>query len=337
MKRMLFAWLILVLIFSAFPSVPVEAQTGGTTYTVQSGDSLYRIAVKFDTTVAAIKAVNGLKSTTIRIGQVLKIPTPADTETLILATTTSTADSGLLDAILLYFEAREDINVKVIAVGTGQALALAAKGDADVVLVHARSQEDKFVADGNGIDRRDVMYNDFVIVGPAGDPAGIAGAQLAKEALAKIAAAGAPFASRGDNSGTKTKENSLWAAAGLKPASGKNGYVALGQGMGETLLYANETGSYTLTDRGTWLARKVNLPNLKVLVGGDSIKTNPDVALFNPYGIIAVNPAKFPKVNYPKAKVLIEWITSLSIQRRIYEFGCDLYGQSLFYPVAKTP
>ncbi|MBL8094435.1 MAG: substrate-binding domain-containing protein [Anaerolineales bacterium] len=256
---------------------------------------------------------------------------------LILATTTSTADTGLLAAILPYFEARENLDVQVIAVGTGQALAIGAKGDADVVLVHARSQEDKFVADGFGIDRRDVMYNDFVIVGPVSDPAGIRDLPKAKDALAQIAAAAAPFASRGDGSGTHTKERSLWTAAGITPASGANGYVALGQGMGETLTYANETGSYTLTDRGTWLARQSGLTNLVLLVGGTSVKTNPDTSLYNPYGVIAVNPAKFPKANYEKAALFIEWITSLSIQRRIYEFGRDLYGQSLFYPVAQTP
>lgn len=256
---------------------------------------------------------------------------------LVLATTTSTADTGLLAAILPYFEARDNLDVKVIAVGTGQALAIGAKGDADVVLVHARSQEDKFVADGFGVDRRDVMYNDFVIVGPANDPAGIKDLPKAKDAFAKIAAAGAPFASRGDGSGTNTKERSLWASAAITPTSGANGYVALGQGMGETLTYANETGSYTLTDRGTWLARQSGLTNLVLLVGGTSVKTNPDTSLYNPYGVIAVNPAKFPKVNYKEATLFIEWITSLSIQRRIYEFGRDQFGQSLFYPVAQTP
>ncbi|MBM4421794.1 MAG: LysM peptidoglycan-binding domain-containing protein [Chloroflexi bacterium] len=348
MKRTILVFLALALLFSTFAIGSVAAQDGGTTYTVQAGDSLYRIAAKFNTTVSAIQSANGLTGSAIRIGQVLKIPasapatptvpnTPADPSTLILATTTSTADSGLLAAILPYFEARENIKIKVIAVGTGQALAIGAKGDADVVLVHARSQEDKFVADGNGIDRRDVMYNDFVIVGPLNDPAGIGGLSSAKDAFAKIAAAGSPFASRGDNSGTNTKETSLWTAAGLKPKSGANGYVALGQGMGETLLYSNETGSYTLADRGTWLALSAKLPNLTLLVGGASVKKNPDPALFNPYGVIAVNPVKFPKVNYPKAKLFIEWITSLSIQRRIYEFGRSLYGESLFYPVAKTP
>ncbi len=349
MKRTLLALLVLALVFSAMPSMPVAAGDGGPTYTVQPGDTLIGIAAKLHTTVAAIQSANGLSPTAIiRVGQVLKIPAgvtvtqvapnvPGDPGTLILATTTSTADSGLLTAILKYFETRENITIKVIAVGTGQALTIASKGDADVVLVHARTQEDKFVADGYGIGRRDVMYNDFVIVGSPNDPAAIAGTKLAKDALVKIAKAGARFASRGDNSGTNTKEISLWTVAGLKPKSGSNGYASLGQGMGETLLYSNETGSYTITDRGTWLALKAKLPNLTVLVGGDSLKANPDPALYNPYGVIAVNPAKFPKVNYPKAKLFIEWITSLAIQRRIYEFGRSQFGQPLFYPVAKTP
>ena len=348
MKRILLMLLVVGLLISAVPSIPVLAQVTGPTYTVQPGDSLYRIASKLHTTIEALQTVNNLTVTTIRIGQVLKIPAgvavtpvapnvPSDPVTLILATTTSTADSGLLTAILPYFESREGIKVKVIAVGTGQALAIGAKGDADVVLVHARSQEDKFVADGNGIDRRDVMYNDFVIVGPLKDPAGIANVKSGKEAFAKISTTGAPFASRGDNSGTNTKETSLWTAAGLKPVSGSNGYVALGQGMGETLLYSNETGSYTLTDRGTWLSQKSKLPYLTLLVGGTSVKKNHDKSLLNPYGVIAVNPTKFTKVYYPKAKLLIEWITSLSIQRRIYDFGRDSFGQSMFYPIAKTP
>ncbi len=251
---------------------------------------------------------------------------------MILATTTSTADSGLLAAILPYFEARENVKVKVIAVGTGQALAIGAKGDADVVLVHARAQEDKFVADGNGVDRRDVMYNDYVIVGPTSDPAGIAGMALAKDAFAQIAARDAPFVSRGDGSGTQTKENSIWAAAGLTPQSAANGYVSIGQGMGETLTFANETQSYTLSDRGTWLSQQANLPALMIVVGGASIASNADKNLHNPYGVMAVNPAKWPNVKYEFARRFIEWITSPAIQRRIGEYGKDKFGQSLFYP-----
>lgn len=352
MKRFILIVTILALLATALPvgAQPQRqpaAQETTVNYTVRAGDNLTKIASNFHTTVEAIQAANGLTTTVIQPGQVLKIPVGSggvapvpqgkDGPVLILATTTSTADTGLLDAILPYFEARDNVTVKVIAVGTGQALAIGAKGDADVVLVHARAQEDKFVADGYGINRRDVMYNDFVIVGPTNDPAGLAGVKLGKDAFAKIAAAGAPFASRGDASGTNSKEISFWTALGLKPKSEVNGYVSLGQGMGETLTYANETGSYTLTDRGTWLARKSNLPNLTLLVGGTSVKTNPDKGLYNPYGVIAVNPAKFPNVNFKEATSFIGWITSLAIQRRIYEFGRSLFGQSLFYPVAQTP
>lgn len=309
---------------TAVPPSPTAAPPTATTAPAATATTAPTVAPTIAPTVAA---------TTIA-----SFPTPSGPPgKLILATTTSTADSGLLRAILPFFEVRENLKIDVIAVGTGQALAIGARGDADVVLVHARAQEDAFVAAGNGIDRRDVMYNDFIIVGPASDPAAIAGTALGKEALAKIAAAGAPFASRGDNSGTNTKERELWRAAAISPQSGQNGYVALGQGMGETLIYANETGAYTLTDRGTRLARLASLPNLTLLVGGASVRTNPDPALYNPYGVIAVNPAKFPNVNYEKAKLFIEWITSLAIQRRIYEFGRDLYGESLFYPVAQTP
>jgi len=347
MKRLALILTLLAFVFSSLPVIPASAAENTVDYTVRAGDNLSKIAANFHTTVEAIENANGLTTTVIQPGQVLKIPVGSggvvvttggtDGPVLILATTTSTADTGLLDAILPYFEARDNVTVKVIAVGTGQALAIGAKGDADVVLVHARAQEDKFVADGYGINRKDVMYNDFVIVGPANDPAGIVNVKLAKDAFAKIAATGAPFASRGDASGTNTKEISFWTALGLKPVSGANGYVSLGQGMGETLQYANETGTYTLTDRGTWLARQAKLPNLKLFVGGTSVKTNPDKALFNPYGVIAVNPAKFNKVNFKEAMSFIGWITSLSIQRRIYEFGRALFGQSLFYPVAQTP
>ncbi len=256
---------------------------------------------------------------------------------LILATTTSTDDSGLLDAILPGFEAAEGVDVQVIAVGTGQALALGAAGDADVVLVHARAQEDAFVAEGNGVNRRDVMYNDFVLVGPADDPAGVKDMAKAQDALAQIASAGAPFASRGDKSGTHSKELGLWKAAALTPVSGENGYVELGQGMGETLIYANESGAYTLTDRATWLASQSNLPDLAVMVGGASIDANPDTGLYNPYGVIAVNPEKFPHVNAELAERFIAWITSAEVQAEIGGFGIDQYGQALFFASATTP
>ncbi len=256
-------------------------------------------------------------------------PTPLPPQKLILATTTSTADSGLLDFLLPDFEAKYNCDVQIIAVGTGQALATGAKGDADVVLVHARSQEDKFVADGDGVNRQDVMYNDFIIVGPPSDPAGIQGLPSAADAFAKIAQAKAPFASRGDGSGTETKEKAIWKAAGITPDPQSGWYFSLGQGMGDTLLFASEKGAYTLADRGTYLSMRGKL-NLAILVGGESIDQNADKTLLNPYGVIAVNPAKHPNVNYDLAMKFIDWLTSVETQKRILEFTVG--GQPLFYP-----
>jgi tungstate transport system substrate-binding protein len=252
-------------------------------------------------------------------------------EVLRLATTTSTADSGLLEAILPAFEEEYNARVDVVAVGTGQALALGEAGDADVLLVHARSREDQFLADGHGTTRFDVMYNDFILVGPAADPAGIEGTPAAAEALAAIAAAQAPFASRGDDSGTHTKELSLWETAGITPDPNNGWYASLGQGMGETLTYANEAGAYTVTDRGTFLAQQTSLPNLAILVGGTEIAENDDPALLNPYGILLVNPAK-GSINEELAGQFATWLTSVETQQTISEFGVDQFGQPLFYP-----
>lgn len=259
-------------------------------------------------------------------------PTPGPVQVLRLATTTSTADTGLLDAILPAFEAAYQVQVEVVAVGTGQALALGVNGDADVLLVHARAREDAFVADGHGVNRLEVMYNDFILVGPAEDPAAIDGLATAKEALAAIATAGATFVSRGDDSGTHTKEQSLWASAGLTPTAGSGWYQSIGQGMGETLTFANESLGYTLTDRGTWLAQQGHLPNLAVLVGGASLAVNGDQALLNPYGVIPVNPEKHPSVAFDRATAFAHWITSVETQQAILAFGQAQYGQSLFYP-----
>lgn len=260
-------------------------------------------------------------------------PTPtsivAGPNEMILSTTTSTNDTGLLAALLPDFEAKNGIKVKVVAVGTGAALKLGEDGNADVVLVHARAQEDAFVAAGFGINRRDVMYNDFILVGPAEDPAKVAGLTSVADALKKIAAAGAPFISRGDKSGTNTKELELWKAAGIEAAG--PWYNAIGQGMGQTLTFANERGGYTLTDRGTWLAQASKLKFLKVLVGGDSIAQNKDKALLNPYGVIQVNPARYPSVKAKYAEAFSAWITSLETQEKIAAFGQSQYGQPLFY------
>ncbi|MFH1624492.1 MAG: substrate-binding domain-containing protein [Pseudomonadota bacterium] len=243
-----------------------------------------------------------------------------------LSTTTSTENSGLLDVLLPPFEKTYNTKVDVIPVGTGKALKLAENGDVDVTLVHARPLEDRFVRDGYGVNRRDVMYNDFVIIGPTSDPAGIRPTKTAADAFKKIALAQNTFISRGDNSGTHVKELAIWKTAGEKPSGGW--YLEAGKGMGGVLVMAHEKDAYTLTDRGTYLAfsarKEINLP---VLFEGDPI-------LFNPYGIIAVNPAKHPQVNYVKAMALIGWVTSRQGQKIIREFGKDRFGKPLFIPVA---
>ena len=241
---------------------------------------------------------------------------------LILATTTSTADSGLLDNILPDFENEYNTKVEVIAVGTGQAIKLGEDGNADVILVHARAREDKFVEDGHGVNRKDVMYNDFIILGPESDPAGIKGMTNAVEAFQKIADANAPFVSRGDDSGTHTKEKAIWATAGIEPQG--DWYIEAGQGMGAVLTMANEQNAYTLSDRGTYLARTLEGTDLQVLVEGDAI-------LFNPYGVIAINPEKYDTVNYDLAMDFINWLTSEPTQQMIADFKHPS-GQPLFVP-----
>ena len=250
-----------------------------------------------------------------------------------LATTTSTYNSGLLDAILPEFKDQFNVRVDVIAVGTGQAIKLGESGDADVILVHARSREDQFLAEGHGIGRFDVMYNDFVLVGPKGDPAGINGMVFASEALQAISAAGAPFASRGDDSGTHIKEKELWEQAGFEEYPPGDWYLSVGQGLGDTLRFANETLAYTMTDRGTFLALKDNLPDLEVMVGGASIDENQDNSLFNPYGVIPVNPDK--GVNSELALSFANWLTSTEVQLAISQFGMEKFDQPLFYPNAE--
>lgn len=239
-----------------------------------------------------------------------------------LATTTSTDNSGLLAELLPPFESANNCQVDVIAVGTGKAIKLGETGDVDVVLVHARSKEDKFVADGFGVDRRDVMYNDFVILGPASDPAGIAGLKDAAAAMGKIAAAKATFVSRGDDSGTHTREKQLWKKAGVTPAG--DWYLEAGRGMGEVITMATERIGYTLSDRGTYLALK-NKTDLKIAVEGDA-------GLFNPYGVIMVNPAKHPHVKVDLAKKFIDFL--VSEQGRTLINGFRANGEQLFY-VAK--
>ncbi|MBC7261479.1 MAG: substrate-binding domain-containing protein, partial [Chloroflexi bacterium] len=213
---------------------------------------------------------------------------------LILATTTSTRDSGLLEFILPDFERQYNTKVDVIAVGTGQALKLGEDGNADVLLVHDPDKEEKFMKAGHGIRREHVMYNDFVIVGPVSDPAGIKGLNSAAEALQKIAVAQATFISRGDESGTHAKEKSIWKSVGIEPQGAW--YISAGQGMGAVLTMANEKQAYVLSDRATYLARKLQGLELEILVAGDPI-------LFNPYGVIVVNPAKNEKINAELANV----------------------------------
>jgi len=243
---------------------------------------------------------------------------------LILATTTSTQDSGLLDVLIPQFEKEHDYKVKTIAVGSGEALRLAGEGEADVVLAHSPKAEEDFMAAGNGESRLVVMHNDFVIVGPAGDPAGIKGATNAADAFKKIAASEALFLSRGDQSGTNTKELALWTSAGIQP--GGTWYQETGSGMGATLNVASDKQGYTLSDRGTYLAQKKNLA-LDLLVEGDK-------ALFNQYHVIVVDPKKHSNVNAQGARAFASWITSSEVQNTIGEFGVKDYGQQLFIPDA---
>lgn len=240
-----------------------------------------------------------------------------------MSTTTSTENSGLLGYLLPAFEAKTGIKVNVISVGTGKALELGKNGDVDVTLVHARQLEDKFVAEGWGIDRHDVMYNDFIVAGPVADPAGVKGSRDVIVAFKKIAAANVKFISRGDNSGTDVMEKGYWQQAGVKPAGGN--YVSAGLGMGEVLNMAAELNAYTLTDRATYGAYKAKT-GLAILVEGDK-------RMFNPYGIIAVNPDKHKGINYKGAKALIDWITSPEGQARIASFKPA--GEQLFFPSAK--
>jgi tungstate transport system substrate-binding protein len=247
------------------------------------------------------------------------------TKTVILSTTTSTQDSGLLDVLIPIFEKNTGYFVKTIAVGSGQAMAMGQKGEADVLLVHSPAAEKKFVAEGYGINRRIIMHNDFIIVGPRADSAKIKGIKLASEAFKKIDSANALFLSRGDNSGTHAKEKAIWRAAGINP-EGKKWYQQTGLGMGQTLNVVSEKKGYTLADRGTYLALKKNL-GLDILVEGDAI-------LLNIYHVIEVNPAKWPKVNAAGGKAFADFMVSKETQDIIKTFGVDKFGSPLFFPDA---
>jgi len=253
-----------------------------------------------------------------------KAPAAESNKNLILSTTTSTQDSGLLDVLIPMFEKQTGYSVKTVSVGTGQALALAAKGDADVALVHAPSLEKQYVADGKLLNRRLVMYNDFVIIGPKEDPAKVKSAKTALAALKQIEQTQSRFVSRGDNSGTHNLEKALWKEAGITPKG--DWYIEAGQGMGATLGIANERNAYTITDRGTLLAlgNRVNLP---ILVEGDK-------ALLNIYSVMEVNPANGPRINTAGAKAFADFLVAPQTQNVIKNFGVEKFGQSLFFPVA---
>ena len=253
-----------------------------------------------------------------------EIPPKAGTKNeLVLAAGTTAYDTGLLDAILPDFEHKTGITVRVLAVGTGQAFALGQAGDADVLLVHSRAHEDQFVADGFATGRYDVMANDFVIVGPADDPAGIRGATSAADALGRIAAAQSSFVSRGDESGTDLREQELWQQIGVQPAG--DWYESAGQGMGDVLSMSDERQAYTLSDRGTFIVRKAAGLDLEILFEGDPM-------LDNPYGVLPVTPDKTEDINYGAAIAFVNWITSPETQALIGQFGVEEYGEPLFHP-----
>lgn len=249
-------------------------------------------------------------------------PEPVEVTNVILASTTSTEDSGLFGELVPSFQdAYPQYRIDVVAVGTGQALEIGRAKDADVLLVHAKADEEQFVADGYGVERRDVMHNDFVIVGPEADPANVSGSSDAAAALTALSDGGHTFISRGDDSGTHKKELSLWSAAGIEPVG--DGYLSIGQGMGDALTMASETEGYTIADRGTYLAMKDRL-DLVVVVEGDE-------ALFNPYGVIVVTDAN----NRAGAQAFADWIVSAAGQAVIETFGVDTYGEPLFVPNAQ--
>jgi tungstate transport system substrate-binding protein len=259
---------------------------------------------------------------------VVAAPALAQDKSIVVASTTSTQDSGLFGHILPLFKAKTGIDAKVVAQGTGQALDTGRRGDADVVFVHAKAQEEKFVADGAGVKRNPVMYNDFVLIGPKSDPAGIKGMTDVAEALKAIKAKSAPFISRGDRSGTHIAELDLWKAAGIDIGKDKGPwYKEIGQGMGAALNTASAANAYVLADRGTWLSFK-NRGDLDILLAGDK-------RMFNQYGVILVNPAKHPHVKQELGQAFIDWLVSPEGQKAIADYKIE--GQQLFFPNANAP
>jgi len=265
--------------------------------------------------------------TCVAVGMVLTLfawNARAASKTVILTTTTSTQDSGLLDVLVPIFEKRTGYTVKTVSVGTGQALALGGRGEADVVLVHAPETEKKYLAEGSMVNRRLVMHNDFIVVGPLADPAKVRGLKKATDAFRRIAEARAIFLSRGDNSGTHILENNLWKQAGISPEG--NWHLQSGQGMGQTLGIASEKQAYTLTDRGTYLAFKKRVA-LEILVERDR-------PLLNIYSVMKVNPSRFPKVNASGGKAFADFMVSAEAQAVIKTFGVEKFGEPLFFPDA---
>jgi tungstate transport system substrate-binding protein len=276
-----------------------------------------------ETAAAESKAAASEKKTS---GAVKELPARAD-DVLLMATTTSTDNTGLLDYLQPIFKEDTGIDLKWVAVGTGDAIKKAEDGEVDVILVHAKKKEEAFVESGYGVKRYPVMYNDFVIVGPKNGP--IAKTDDIEAAFKQIRNDELTFISRGDNSGTETKEKGIWEALGITDYEDNPNYKSAGAGMADTLAMANEMEGYTLSDRGTWLAKKSNFPDMDIVVEGAK-------NLLNQYGVIAVNPEKYPDVNNAAANKFIEWITSDEIQKKIGEFGVDKYGEPLFTPNAGT-
>jgi len=263
----------------------------------------------------------------LALAAALSVPAFAQDESIVVASTTSTQDSGLFGHILPIFKAKTGIDVKVISQGTGQALDTAKRGDADVVFVHAKAQEERFVADGFGMKRFAVMYNDFILVGPKSDPAAVKGKDI-ETALKAIKAKEAPFISRGDKSGTHSAELALWKAAGIDIEKDHGAwYKAIGQGMGAALNTASASNAYVLADRGTWLSFR-NRGDLAIVVEGDR-------RLFNQYGVMLVNPAKHPHVKKELGQQFVDWLVSVDGQKAIADYRIN--GQQLFFPNATVP
>lgn len=346
MKKILSFLISTVLVLGSF-----SFSFADTAYIVKSGDTLAKIAHKYGITYQELGKYNNLSNFNfIKVNQKLMIPSktaataataatnnagtntavglPEKGSVMVLASTTSTQDTGFFDVLIPAFEAKYGVKTKVVAVGSGEAMAIGQRGDADVLLVHSRAAEDKFIADGYGVNRKDVMHNYFIIVGPKDDPAKIRNNPSAADALKLIYDTDSTFLSRADKSGTNTKELALWKKAGVAPAAATDKwYLETGKGMGDTLTMANELKGYTIADSGTWGTMMDKLDNLVVMVQGDT-------ALFNPYGVIAVNPAKFSNVNYKAAMAFINYITSPEGQDLIKNYKTKT-GQYIFIPDAK--